>query len=184
MSDDKELFEALAELDTTLANTNLENVTAETGAARENLPDGYYLCEVRNAELVLSNSSKKLQVKFTLKTVNNGYTGVVDDKGDFYLSEIDNTKNKNLYKYYPLKDSAKITSFVADMLKFEGEEPGVPILDKEYFTNSEVLADALNILNGLYIYVMLSTTERNGEKNQWINLISWDRAAKLELPME
>lgn len=185
MAEEKDLQAALSALDTILGSTKLDDVTSESGAGFENLPDGYYLAEVEKAELTQSKSSGNLQVKFTFKVVNNGYEGIIDEAtGNFILNELSGTKGRKIFKYYPLKDSRSVTSFVSDMLKFEGEEPGVPVLDKEYFTNHEVLADALDILTGMYIYTMLSTTERNGEKNQWTNLISWDRAAKLELPME
>ena len=85
--------------------------------------------------------------------------------------------------YYVLKDTNSVRRFVSDMLKFEGEEPGKPLLDKEYFMNSEILEDALKLLVGMRIYVQITKSESaDGNIRSWQNLISWKRAAMLELP--
>ena len=86
--------------------------------------------------------------------------------------------------YYVLKDTASVRRFVSDMLKFEGEERGKPLLDKEYFMNSEILADALKILECMQIYIQVTkSTNDDGTARSWQNLISWKRAAALDLPM-
>ena len=69
------------------------------------------------------------------------------------------------------------------MLKFEGETAGEPLLGKEYFTNSALIEDALDILVGMRIYCQSSTTVNDDDTTSvWKNLISWKRAAALNLP--
>lgn len=84
--------------------------------------------------------------------------------------------------YYVLKDENSIRRFVQDMLKFEGEKEGEPILGKEYFTNAELLEDALEILKGMRIWVQSSTTVNDDESTStWKNLITWKRAKNIGL---
>lgn len=181
--DNNELKSLFGELDNLLSKTDLSNVTSES-AGFENLPDGYYLCEVTKAELKQSKTSKQPMVAFQLKTVDNGYSATFDENGETTLNSIDKTKNRTIFLYYVLKDERSIKRFVTDMLKFEGEKPGEPFLSKEYFTTSEVLTDALDLLVGLRIYVQISTTENDDETSStWQNLVSWKRASMLELPM-
>ena len=177
MEDMTNLFSSL---DGILANTDLTDVTAD-GSGFQELPDGYYLCEVEKAELKESKSTHLPMAAFQLKVVDDGY-GVNQDTGNFEM--IKGTKNRKLFMYYSLKNDTMVKRFVTDMLKFEGETEGEPILGKEYFTTSAVLNDALEILIGLRIYVQLSTTANDDDTtSQWKNLISWKRAKALELPL-
>lgn len=171
------------ELDSLLGNTDLTDVS-EDGAGFSELPDGYYLSEVESAELTVSKTSKKPMVKFQMKVVEDGLDAKINADGDIKLSHLKKTKNRKIYMYYVLKDEAAIKRFVADMLKFEGETAGQPLLSKEYFTTSELLTDALDCLVGMRIYVQVSTTENDDDtKSTWNNLISWKRAKALELPV-
>lgn len=175
MEDMTKLFNSL---DGVLSNTNLDDVTAESNNFAE-LPDGYYLSEVEKAELKESKSSGQPMVAFQLKIVEEGLA--VDKDGNF--TDLKGTKNRKIFLYYVLKDETAVRRFVTDMLKFEGETEGEPILGKDYFTSSELLVDALDILIGLRIYVQSSTTEnKDGSTSVWKNLISWKRAKALELP--
>mgnify|MGYP003292502355 CR=1 FL=1 len=180
MADIKNFEEIESALDSILSNVDLTNVTSESTGFEE-LPDGYYLCEVEKAELTTSKSSGLPMVAFTLKVTENGKKENIDDKGNFELVEIKGSHNRKVFKYYILSDEKKVKSFVTDMLKFEGEVPGEPVLSKEYFLSSSVLADSLDVLTGMYIWVNVSTTERNGQKSTWTNLLSWKRAAALGL---
>ena len=70
------------------------------------------------------------------------------------------------------------------MLKFEGDTAGESLLPKEAFLSSETIEDALDILIGKRIYIQVSTTVNDDDsKSTWNNLISWKRAAALELPI-
>ena len=173
----EELQLIFGSLDSLLGNTNLEDVTSESGAGFGDLPEGYYLSEVEKAEIKISKTSKQPMIAFQFKVVENGK--FVDSEGD--LSEIKNSKNRKIFMYYSLKDESSIKRFVSDMLKFEGEEKNKPILEKEYFTNSTLLADALDILIGMRIYIHLSVNENGEPGSMWKNLVSWKRAEVLEL---
>lgn len=169
---DKALFDSIDEL---LGKVDLENTTSENTGDFPELTDGYYLCTLVKAELAESKSSGQPMVKLQLKTVENGKDVNVDEAGNILINEVNNTKNQTLFMYYVLKDERSVKRFVSDMLKFEGGELGKPVLEKEYFTTAETLEDALDILQGLNIYVMVSTTEKDGEKSTWRNLISWKK---------
>ena len=109
---------------------------------------------------------------------------LTDKAGNVETKEVKGSKNRKIFMYYVLKDTASVRRFVSDMLKFEGEERGKPLLDKEYFMNSEILADALKILEGMQIYIQITkSTNDDGTTRSWQNLISWKRAAALDLPM-
>ena len=175
---EKDMTAMFNSLDALLNETDLKDVTAESTGFTE-LPDGYYLAEVEKVELTESKKTHLPMVAFEFKVVENGTS--IDEAGEFHT--IDKSKNRKVFMYYVLKDSGSLTRFVADMLKFEGDVAGEPILDKECFTNSALLVDALDILAGLRIYVQISTTENDdGTSSSWKNLISWKRVADLELP--
>ena len=176
MENQEELQLMLGSLDELLGGTNLEDVTSESGSFSE-LPEGYYLSEVETAEIKISKTSKQPMVAFQFKIVEDG--NKVTESGD--LEKIKNSKNKKIFMYYSLKDEGAVKRFVSDMLKFEGEEENTPILEKEYFTNSALLADALDILIGMRIYIQLSANENGEPGSMWKNLVSWKRAKALEL---
>lgn len=178
----EELKNVLGNLNELLSQTDLKDVTAESAGFQE-LPEGYYLSEVESAKLTVSKTSKQPMVAFQLKVVDDGVNINPDDESGS-LIKIKGSKNRKIFIYYTLKDDGSVKRFVTDMLKFEGKEPGQPILDKEYFTNAEVLEDALDILVGLRIYVQVTVSEKeDGSTSTWQNLISWKRAEKLELPL-
>jgi len=173
MEDLKAMFSSLDEL---LNKTDLEDVTAES-TGYQDLPDGYYLSEVEKAEIKESKTSHQPMVSLQLKVVEEGKG--TDEDGEYVT--LKGTKNRKIFIYYVLKDEGSVQRFVRDMLKFEGEVEGEPILGKEYFTNTELLEDALEILEGLRIFVQCSTTVKDDVSTTWKNLISWKRAKALEL---
>lgn len=178
MADMNAIFD---KLDKILSNVDLEDVTAESTGFSE-LPDGYYLCEVEKAELTESKTSHEPMIAFQFKIVHDGYSIVVADNGDTTISSLKHTQNRKIFFYFVIKDESSLRRFAADMLKFEGEIHGEPLLPKEAFMNSNTLLDCLEVLEGSRIYISASTTEKNGEKTQWKNLISWKRADALDLP--
>lgn len=166
-------------LDSLLSSVKLDDVSSEN-SGRTELPDGYYLSELESAELTLSKTSRSPQVNLRLRVVEDGIDPVVDEKEEISLNTI-KAKNRKIFMSYPLTDERSVKRFVSDMLKFEGE-PGESLLGKEYFTTSEVLEDALDILVGMRIYVQISTfTNKNGEESKWRNLVSWKRISELGL---
>ena len=172
----EEMFE---NLDGLLAQTDLKDVTAE-GAGFEELPEGYYLCEVEKAELKVSKSSKMPMVAFQFKVVDDGVT-IKNENEDW--TPIKGSKNRKIFMYYVLKDETSVKRFATDMLKFEGDTAGESLLEKECFMNSSLLCDALEILeSGYRIYIQISVSEnQDGTSSTWKNLVSWKRAANLEL---
>lgn len=179
----EELKKVLGSLNSLLADTKLDDVSSESSGF-ESLPDGYYLTEVEKAELTVSKSSGSPMAAFQVKVVEDGVSANIDSKGLVDVTEIPRTKNRKIFLYYVLKNESSVKRFVADMLKFEGATAGESLLGKEYFTNAELLEDALDVLIGSRIYVNVATSEnKDGSESTWNNLISWKRASALELPM-
>lgn len=176
----KDFAEIAATLDQIMANTDLDEVSAD-GAGFEQLPDGYYLAEVESTEITSSKTSGMPMIKFMFNIVEDGKQEAEDEKGNFCYVSIPKSKGRKIFKYYVIKDESKLKSFVSDMLKFEGDELGVPLLSKEYFMTSEVLEQALEVLEGQRIWTNLTTKEKNGEKSTWTTLIKWKAAYTLEL---
>lgn len=177
---DKDIIASINEL---LKQTNINDVTSESNNFQE-LPEGYYLCTVDAAEIKESKTSGKPMIAFTFTVSENGHHYVADKDGNAEMQEVKGSKNRKIFMYYVLKDTQSVRRFVSDMLKFEGEEAGKPLLDKEYFMNFEILEDALKILEGMKIYVQVTKSEnQDGTVRNWQNLISWKRAAALDLPM-
>jgi len=165
-----------------LSQTNIQDVTSESNSFQE-LPEGYYLSTVDVAEIKESKASGNPMIALTFTVAENGHQYVADKDGNIEMKEVKNSKNRKIFMYYVLKDTASVRRFVSDMLKFEGEEAGKPLLDKEYFMNSEILADALKILEGSRIYIQVTkSTKDDGTTQTWQNLISWKRASVLDLP--
>lgn len=180
MADMKQIFDKLNGI---LGNTDLTDVTADSSGFSE-LPDGYYLCEVEKTELKESKTSHEPMAAFQFKIVTDGVEPLIDEFGNVTLREIKGTHNRKLFMYYVLKDETSVRRFATDMLKFEGEVAGESLLPKEAFMSSETLVDALDVLVGMRLYINVSTSERDdGSKSTWNNLISWKRAAALELPI-
>lgn len=180
MADEKDMTKVFNSLDALLGQTDLSDITAESGGFSD-LPDGYYLCEVESAELTESKSSHQPMVAFQFKVVEDGM--FIDEKtGEEKV--LTKTKNRKLFKYYVLKDEGGVKRFVADMLKFEGNTAGEPVLPKEAFTTSATLLDALDALIGMCIYYRINTTtDKDGHDSKWQSPISWKRAQALDLPM-
>lgn len=178
----QEAYDELAEL---LGKIDLSDVSANSTGKKQEY-DGYYLCEVVNAELTTSKSSGKTQVKVTLKAVENCLSLKDNDDSDIIEYEsIEGSKGTMFYKYYPLVEEKDLKRFVSDMLKFESE-PGVSILPKEAFLRPDTLEDALSVLVDMQLYVQVDNKrDENGTvTNTWYSLVSWSKANELELPVE
>lgn len=186
MADNFVVGDIFDQLDKILSNTNFEGVTEESSGF-EDLPDGYYLCEVDKAEIKASKSSGQPMAAFQFSVVENGVDVDQNENGAISMKELSKTKGRKIFKYYVLKDESSVKRFASDMLKFEGDTEGEPLLPKEAFSSSETVEDALDVLTGMRIYTQQSTSVRavDGKdvESKWVNLISWKRARALELPM-
>jgi hypothetical protein len=178
---DENKFVALNDI---LSQIDWDSVTAASnGGGFEDMPQGYYLCEVEKAVLKENKAQTNMQVSFQFKVIEDGVNEELDDKGFSVLKAVPGTKNRKIFRHYALKDVTSVKRFVSDMLKFEGEKPGEPILEKEYFTTQETMQDALDILVGLRIYINANYKEYNGQKSCWYDIVGWDRAKAMGLPL-
>ena len=173
-NDELELQKVFGALDALIKDTDINDVDAES-AGFSDLPVGYYLCEVVKSELRKAKTSDNAQAFLSFKVLDDGLN--INDDGD--LIDIRNTKGKAVNKFYTFKDSDSFTRFVSDMLKFEGETPGEPLLPKQAFTDSRVIGEALQALVGSRVYINATETKGGG---RWYNLMSWKSATKMGLP--
>lgn len=182
MPETKDLKELASAINELLSQTKIDDITSESNSFQE-LPEGYYLCSVDSAEIKESKTSHMPMIAFAFSVTENGSAYIADAEGNAEMKELKGTKNRKIFMYYVLKDTASVRRFVSDMLKFENDK-GQPLLDKEYFMNSEILGDALKLLEGMNIYVQITKSElQDGTSRSWQNLISWKRANALGLPM-
>lgn len=173
-NDELELQKVFGALDALIKDTDINAVDAES-VGFSDLPVGYYLCEVTKSELRKAKTSDNAQAFLRFKVLDDGMN--IDDDGD--LVDIRGTKGKSVNKFYTFKDSDSFTRFVSDMLKFEGETAGEPLLPKQAFTDSRVISEALQALVGSRVYINATET-KSGDR--WYNLVSWKTAARIGLP--
>ena len=177
-----ENFDALSStLDSLFSQIDVDNITADTNTRFANLPDGYYLCEVSKAELRETKTNKPMY-SFQFKVFEDGHKHVVSD-GNPEFESIPNTKNRVIFKNYVISKKEDLEGFISDMLKFEVD--GEQMLEKSYFTSTSGTLDALDVIIGSTIYMMLQTyTNRKGEEQQNTNIVKWSVANELGLPTE
>lgn len=177
-----ELTKVFESINNILNSVKLDDITAESNNLSQELPDGYYLSEVEKAEITISKTSKNPQVALQLKIVENGVSIDVDDTGKIIKNYVEKTQNRKIFLYYPIKDEISVKRFASDMLKFEGDTSGEPLLPREAFTSAEFLEESLDLLIGMRIFIQVSTSKnREGKETTWKNPISWKRASALEL---
>lgn len=180
MANEKDLTQVFSALDDLLSKTDISDICADTNVGFSDLPAGYYLCEVTSAELRESKSHVGVpQAAFRFKIVEDG----IDIDGNGKLKSINKTRGRSLGKYYTFKDDRAIRQFVADMLKFEANVPGESVLPKEAFLRADTIADALDVLVGMRIYVHNDVNENaDGTSSSWQNLLSWKMVKSMGLP--
>lgn len=174
--EENKLKEIQEKLQSILNDTDLNNI--DPNSDYEELSDGYYLSELTSAKIDFSKAGK-LQVVLQFKITEQGQTLKVDDTGIANFVQCGG-KGRTLFKYYNIETPENVRKFAKDMLKFE-DENGNSILTTEYFTTPELMYDALDVLVGLRLYLQSSTSKNDKGSSTWINLISWKRAASLEL---
>lgn len=176
-----EMNEIFSVLDDLLGSANLDSVTAD-GAGFQELPDGYYLSEIESAEIKVTSKTNKPMVSMRFNVVEDGLAQSIDDYGNTELIAAKRTANRKIFMNWVISDTASVERYVSDMLKFEDSD-GNPILEKTYFITSATMVDALDIITGSRIYIMVQTIDRNGEKVKKQNLVKWATAKNLGLPV-
>lgn len=183
----------LDDIDAVLGITDLSKVTAES-TGFEDLPDGYFLTEVVESKLERVKSGKnqgkpKATIKF--KIIEDGYKLTGDPNSDEEETTFDTlagTKNRTLYKHYPLGDPEGIKKLVSDMKKFEDPEtPGKQLLPDEAWTTASTLKGSIEVLSQLNIRIWVHnkvTVKDDGTSSNWVDLESFSRAAQLGLPVD
>lgn len=189
------------DLDSLLSGTNLDDVSAES-SGYEDLPSGYYLTEVVEAKLRSSKSSGLPMVSFRFKTIQPGIVEQTDEEGNVFYARAKRTMNRTIFKHYVLKDQQSVKTLTSDLLKYEGEVAGTPVLDdiltttdangkkKIQIPSSEILSGCLEVLTGLTIFIKADTRPDKNDptkNNTWSNLVSWSRVGDLgllEVPTE
>ena len=176
-------YEKMQALDQLLASADLSN-TSEDGV-RSELPDGYYLAEVKNAELKVSKSGNPM-VGIEYATVEDGKKSIVDEQGYAQLVDAPRTANQKIFVNYVLSNELQVEFFVADMLKFQDPETNESFFTKDDFKSAEGIENVCEMLKqGGIIYIAVQTVEkRNGEPGETekkFKPISWKRARQLEL---
>ena len=179
MADYQKISQSLDEL---LKSVDLSNTTEE--GVKQDLPDGYYLCQVDKAQL---GESKNGHPMFTIEylTTEDGKRNVVDEEGYAQLEDAKGTANKKIFVNYVLSNEQQITFFVSDMLKFTDLDSDTPFFTKDDFLDTTGIVNVAEALtNGGIIYIMVQTVESQKEPGQFIKKykpITWKRARKLEL---
>ncbi len=175
-------------LDDLCSKTDL-STTSEEGASFD-LPDGYYLCEVKKAGLGETQKTGQPMISMEYLTVEDGKKTIVDEQGYVQMVEAEKTANRKIFQNYVLSTEMNLGFFVADMLKFQDPETNEPLFNRdEDFKSTETIMAVLDTLVevGMQIFVMVQTTKRvnketgQEEKVKKYNPISWARARKLEL---
>lgn len=171
-------------INATLSKVDTEKVTEE--GIKTELPDGYYLCEIKSAELTESkNHNLMVAIQFT--TTEDGQQSIIDEDGFAKTVPAPNTKDKIIYQNYVISNEMNAGFFIADMLKFEDPESNTPIFDKDSdFADIDAIANVCDILNQYqpFVYIMVSTVESKdepGKTEKKYKPISWKRAQRLEL---
>lgn len=169
-------------LDSLLESVDLTGTTEDKVSS--DLPDGYFLCEVLEANL---GESKAGNAMFSIKyrTFEDGKRNIVDDQGYAQLVDAKGTANKTFYTHYVLSNEMNINFFVSDMLKFQDPETNEPLFDKDMFKDTKGIVEVAELLQqGGIIFIMVQTVEKRnapGEKEKKYKPISWTRARALEL---
>ncbi len=184
-----DMNELKASLGKIFENAEVEQVTSE-GSGFENLKDGYYLSAIEKVELKPSKKGQPM-FQFTFSVIQDGLATNISETGDIELVPVKSSKGRKIFKFYPFspEDARSTKQFTSDMLKFSDDDGNPVLIDAEtvkaYFMNPDTIDEALEAVTGLFIYIHLETRENKNEPgttSQWGSLVSWKRAAQLELP--
>jgi len=158
-----------------------------TGDKFEELPEGFYLCELLEATLGESKSGK-LMASMRFKVVEDGRAVLTDDQGNAQFGIVEHSTNRNIFNHYVLEGDyadKKLKQLKSDCLKFEGSD-GNPLLPEEAFNEADLLEQCMDALVGSRIYIQVSygkTANEDGSPKVFYNLITFAKAKDMELPL-
>jgi hypothetical protein len=177
-----DLTDVFSSFDKVVKNTDLSGITAESSGFSD-LKPGYYLCSLDKACFKKAKKDGAPQIMMQFSVVEDGVAYEQDDRGNDIVSPLKGSKNRKIFKYYPIRDDATLKRFVSDMMKFIDPKTKTALLPADAFTNHEVVGAALEAIAGSRIYLSLSEVGEGESKSIFPNLISWTRAEQLDLPM-
>lgn len=179
--ENENLFELLDSIGGIVEKTDL--TTLDKSGTLEELPDGFYLCEIVEAEPTVSKTSGAPMFKLTYN-VKKAKVTEVDERGYATLTEKDNFNGRKIWKYYPIKDEKNYQSFVKDMCELaEGDQRP---FQKEMFNISSYKKNIPVIFqyattNRLCCYIQIvSKDDANGNKTAFKNILKWDTTTRIE----
>lgn len=178
-----------SEIGEVMAKTDLSNVTAQS-AGYEDLPDGYFLAEVTDTKIHRSKSSNKPMVSLTFSIVSDGLKLNEDDDAseDVSFSEIPHTKDRLVFKHWVIDTPQNLKKFVSDMKKFEDpSEPNKALLPDEAWSDPTFMGESIPLLAEMNCRMWIHnrvTKKDDGTTSSWQDLVDFNRAAKLGLPVD
>lgn len=174
------------EIDGVMAETDLSNVSAES-TGFEDLPYGYYLTQVIETKIGRSKSTQKPMITIVLEVVEDGLK-LSDSTDEIVFDSIKGTTKRHIYKNYTIKDSKSLKNFVSDMKKFEDpNEIGKSLLPDEAWTSAKYMGVSIPLLAEINCRIWLHNRESkksDGTSGSWVDLVSFNQAAKIGLPVE
>lgn len=181
-----DLSSIFSEIGDVMKQTDLSNVSAES-VGYEDLPDGYYLAEVIETKIGRSKSSNKPMISLRLSIVDDGFK-LSDKEDEISFDKIEHTKGKQVFKHYIIDTSQNLKRFVSDMKKFEDpNEVGKQLLPDEAWSSPEIMGESISILSEINCRIWLHnrvTKKFDGTSNAWVDLVSFNQAAKTGLPVD
>ena len=181
--DIKSAKDLMSDLQGTVDDIDFEKDMAESGNF-ENLPEGYYYCEVQQSTFGLNKAKDALQVKLDLLVLQNGVKETLVN-GVSTLTEVPKTVGRHIYKYYTFKGDAdtkkkRIIAFAKDMTLFE--DANGPLFLPTDFQNVQIYDQLVPKLAelGLRIYVQI-VADKKDANNVWSYLVSWKRVKSMHI---
>lgn len=181
-----DLSSIFSEIDEVRKQTDLSKVSAES-VGFEDLPDGYYLAEVIETKIGRSKSSQKPMISLKFSIVDNGLK-LNDNEDDISFDTIEHTKNRQVFKHYVIDTPQNLKRFVSDMKKFEDPDSvGKSLLPDEAWSDAKFMAESISILSEMNCRIWLHnkvTKRDDGTSSSWVDLVSFNQAAKAGLPVD
>ena len=181
-----DLSSIFSEIGDVMKQTDLSKVSAES-TGFEDLPDGYYLAEVIETKIGRSKSSQKPMISLRLSVIDDGFK-LSDNEDEISFDKIEHTKGRQVFKHYVIDTPQNLKRFVSDMKKFENPDVvGEALLPDEAWSSPEFMGESIGILSEINCRIWIHnrvTKKDDGTSSSWIDLVSFNQAAKAGLPVD